>query len=77
MSFAGTRPFLLTLIDASPDERLPHRFAAYLIALVSTGVAIGLRWMLDPVLGDTLTLVTVYLAVAVSVWLGGCHEASA
>jgi PAS domain S-box-containing protein len=33
--------------------------------------AVLLRWLIDPVMGDSLPLVTVFGAVAVSVWLGG------
>ncbi len=46
---------------------------AYLLSLVALGVAIGLRWLLDPLLEDRLALVTVFAAVAFAVWLCGYH----
>jgi len=38
-------------------------------------VAVLLRWLLDPVLGDSLPLVTLYGAVAFGVWIGGYRPA--
>jgi PAS domain S-box-containing protein len=40
------------------------------IALVAVAVAVALRWLLDPIMGDTLPLVTVFGAVAAAVWVG-------
>src|SRR5215470_10761308 len=45
--------------------------AAYVVALGAVAVALLLRWLLDPLLGDLLPLSTVYGAVAVAVWFGG------
>jgi PAS domain S-box-containing protein len=42
-----------------------------LVALVSAAVAILVRWVLDPQLGDHLQLLTLYGAAAVAVWFGG------
>ena len=47
----------------------------YAAALVFTALAVFLRWLLDPVLGDHRTLVTLYGAVAIAVWLGGYRPA--
>jgi PAS domain S-box-containing protein len=44
---------------------------AYTIALIATMAAIGIRWLFDPWLGDGLPLVTLFGAVALSVWFGG------
>jgi len=44
---------------------------AYLLAAAATAAAIGLRWLLDPWLRESLPLVTLYGAVALAVWLGG------
>src|SRR4030095_8110544 len=44
---------------------LPLRSA---VALVSVIVALLLRWALDPILKDNLPLVTLFGAVAISVW---------
>jgi PAS domain S-box-containing protein len=43
----------------------------YLIAVAVAAAAVGLRWLLDPWLHESLPLVTLYAAVAVAVWLGG------
>lgn len=47
------------------------RFANYGFALVAVFLAVLLRWALDPIMGDTLPLVTLFGAVAAAVWLGG------
>jgi PAS domain S-box-containing protein len=47
-------------------------YAAALGILVAT---VLLRWLLDPIMGDALPLVTLFGAVAVAVWLGGYRPA--
>src|SRR5262249_28900690 len=37
--------------------------------------AVLLRWLLDPLMGDTLPLVTLFGAIAVTVWFGGYRPA--
>jgi PAS domain S-box-containing protein len=54
-------------------DRYPR---SVLIAALSLVAAIGLRWLLDPVLGATLPLVTVFGAVACAVWVGGAWSAA-
>jgi PAS domain S-box-containing protein len=44
---------------------------AYAIATAALAVAVLLRWLLDPLLGDGLPLVTLFGAVAIAVWAGG------
>jgi PAS domain-containing protein len=44
-------------------------------AVIFTALAVLLRWLLDPWLGDSLPLSTLYGAVAVAVWLGGYQSA--
>jgi PAS domain S-box-containing protein len=44
------------------------RYAVSIAALLG---ALALRWLLDPVLGDDLPLVTLFGAVAIAVWIGG------
>ena len=51
-------------------ERLATRFGTPL-ALAFTAIAVAIRWALDPVLGDTYPLATLYGAVAAAAWLGG------
>ena len=48
-----------------------RRPRAYAIALVALVVAVLVRWLLDPVMGDRFPLVTLFAAVAVAVWIGG------
>lgn len=50
---------------------MPRRTRTYGFAILATAAAVTLRWLLDPFLGSTLPLVTLYGAVAASVWFGG------
>lgn len=43
----------------------------YILGFAALGAAILLRWLLDPLMGDALPLVTLFGAVAAGVWLGG------
>jgi PAS domain S-box-containing protein len=45
------------------------------LAIVAVLAAVLLRWVLDPMMGDTLPLVTLFGAVAAAVWLGGVRPA--
>jgi len=47
------------------------RARAYAIAIAAVAGAVVLRWLLDPVIGDALPLVTLFGAVAAAVWIGG------
>ncbi len=49
---------------------------AYALSMVALAAAVGLRWLLDPVLGDTLPFVTLFGAVAAAVWVGGWRAAA-
>jgi PAS domain S-box-containing protein len=49
--------------------------AAYGVAVAAVLAAVLLRWLLDPVMGDTLPLVTLFGVVAATVWLGGYRPA--
>ena len=48
---------------------------AYALGIVALGVAVLVRWLLDPLLGDALPVVTIFGAVAAAVWLGGYRPA--
>ena len=48
---------------------------AYGIGLAAVVLAVLLRWALDPLMGDTLPLVTLFGAVAAAVWVGGYRVA--
>jgi len=54
-------------------ERFSTRFASPL-SLSLVALAIAIRWLLDPWLGDTLPLVTLYGAVTAAVWMGGYSQ---
>ena len=47
----------------------------YSLGLVALAAAVLLRWVLDPMMGDALPLVTLFGAVAAAVWLGGYRVA--
>jgi PAS domain S-box-containing protein len=51
------------------------RITTYAAALAILLAAVGLRWQLDPVMGPTLPLVTLFGAVAAAVWMGGYRPA--
>ncbi|HMF12407.1 MAG TPA: PAS domain S-box protein, partial [Gemmataceae bacterium] len=52
-----------------------HNGLGYLVAIVATAAAVLLRWLLDPLMGSTLPLVTLFGAVAAAVWFGGYRPA--
>jgi PAS domain S-box-containing protein len=54
-------------------ERLSSRFALA-VSLAFVGLALGVRWLLDPWLGDSLPLVTLYGGVTAAVWVGGYSQ---
>ncbi|HEX6637896.1 MAG TPA: PAS domain S-box protein [Steroidobacteraceae bacterium] len=54
----------------------PNKAREYLIAFVALIAAVGLRWLLDAHIGDSLPLVTLFGAVACAVWAGGVLPAS-
>lgn len=47
----------------------------YVLGLLAVAAAVFLRWILDPLMGDALPLVTLFAAVAAAVWLGGYRVA--
>ena len=47
----------------------------FVLSLIVLAAAIGLRWLLDPIMGDTLPLVTLFGAVAAAIWLSGLSAA--
>jgi PAS domain S-box-containing protein len=64
--------------DLKPNPGSPSRSSArrYAIAFFSFAIALLLRWILEPVLKNTLPLVTLYGAVAVAVWYGRWRAAA-
>ena len=55
----------------TPSIKVLPLWLTYVVAVLSVAVAILLRWLLDPTLGNSLPLLTLFGAVAVSVWFGG------
>jgi PAS domain S-box-containing protein len=53
------------------------RTLAHVLAAVALAAAVLMRWLLDPLMGDALPLVTVFGAIAAAVWLGGYRPALA
>jgi PAS domain S-box-containing protein len=53
-----------------------HRARRYLTATAALAAAVFIRWLLDPVIGDALPLVTLFGAVAAAVWVGGTLPAA-
>ena len=47
----------------------------YAFGVLAVGIAVLLRWVLDPLMGDALPLVTLFGAVAAAAWLGGYRPA--
>jgi PAS domain S-box-containing protein len=55
--------------------RVRNRPLSFALAFAGLIAAVALRWLLDPVMGDTFPLVTLFGAVAGAVWLGGYRPA--
>ena len=49
---------------------------AYAVAIAALATAVLLRWLLDPLMGATLPLVTLFGAVTAAVWVGGYPPAT-
>jgi PAS domain S-box-containing protein len=47
----------------------------YLVAIGCAMATLALRWLLDPLLGDALPLVTLYAGIIVAAWYGGTGPA--
>jgi PAS domain S-box-containing protein len=57
------------------DQRFANRWIGFAWAMAAIAVALLLRWLLDPLMGDTLPLVTLFAAVAAAVWVSGVGSA--
>src|ERR1051325_11934790 len=56
---------------STQEERVRTTRNAYALAFAALVLAVLIRWALNPVMGDSLPLVTIFGAVAAGVWLGG------
>jgi PAS domain S-box-containing protein len=54
-----------------PEGKLRSPIKTHALGLLAIAFAVFVRWLLDPVMGDTLPLVTIFGGVAIAVWLGG------
>jgi PAS domain S-box-containing protein len=60
----------------SADHNLARKaLTTYALSLGVLVAAVLVRWVLDPLLGDSLPLVTLFGAVAIAVWAGGYRPA--
>ena len=53
----------------------PSLWSSYALTIVIVAACIGIRYLLDPWMGNSLPLVTIFGGVAASVWLGGYRPA--
>ena len=56
---------------AGPTAATTRRLTVYTLVITALIAAVLLRYVLDPWMGNTLPLVTVFGAVAAAVWSGG------
>jgi PAS domain S-box-containing protein len=52
-----------------------ERLFAYGVTVLAVAVAVWVRWLIDPWVGDYLPLATLFVAVAFAVWIGGYRPA--
>src|SRR5262245_58269554 len=62
-------------IVSRPRETTRSALAIYALAIGALAAAVLLRYLLDPWMGDTLPLVTMFGAVAAAVWIVGSRPA--
>ena len=63
-------------MSVSADVNLARKaLTTYALSLGVLVAAVLVRWVLDPLLGDTLPLVTLFGAVAFAAWAGGYRPA--
>src|ERR1700741_3799731 len=55
--------------------RVRKQRTTYALGLAAVILAVLLRWLLDPLMGDSLPLVTLFGAVAAAEWVGGYRVA--
>lgn|GEM_PF-297080 len=55
---------------SAPISPLP-----YGVSFAALAMAVLVRWLLDPVVGDTLPFITLFAAIGVAVWIGGYRPA--
>jgi hypothetical protein len=53
-----------------------HKATRYVVALLCVALSLFFRWLLDPFLGNNLTLLTICGGVAFAVWFGGFATSS-
>ena len=50
-----------------PGGKLRSQLKTHALGLLAIALAVFVRWLLDPVMGDALPLVTIFAAVAVAI----------
>ena len=66
---------IVTMTSVWNAVRAPGPVVGYGLSLIALAAVLALRWALDPVLGDTMPIVTLYGAVAAAIWLSGLTAA--
>ncbi len=61
--------------NSRPDRFDGKPLITYTVALAALATAVLLRWLLDPLLSDTLPLITLFGAIAIAVRIGGYRPA--
>jgi PAS domain S-box-containing protein len=62
---------MLTFLEVRMLERPRHPLSAYGVALMATAVTLALRWLLWPVLGDSIPFMGFFPAVIIAAYFGG------
>ena len=52
-----------------------QRIVPYLVAIAAMAIALGVRWLLDPWLGERVPYITVFGGIIVAAWYGGAAPA--
>ncbi|MEP6608560.1 MAG: DUF4118 domain-containing protein, partial [Burkholderiaceae bacterium] len=65
----------MSKVDGTMGNTIVTSRGPYLLAVAAVAIAAIVRWLLDPLFGNHLTLLTFYVAVAVVAWFGGLRPA--
>jgi PAS domain S-box-containing protein len=69
-----SKPERVSLSTVKPGA-VASVWSAYVLTIAIVGACVGIRYVLDPWLGNSLPLVTLFGGVAATVWLGGWRPA--
>lgn len=65
------------MVSLARHGHLPHRpvWKVYVLAFIVTGIAVLLRWLLDPILGSTVPYISIFPAIIACAWYFGTGPA--